>query len=388
MVESSSTSKDLWFSTVPSLGEIPKQVTEESLEVRARRIFENEIIGALIHSGEASRSNIKIQTTYRTDGYADIPIPMLSLRIGTRSDSFSFEQTSSVQVVSTLHNPAGKWQSVTVNNGSYGRSDIYIKNGISFQAEEELLHAADSIARGELRIGNFNDVCYGSAVENAVHASMVFDALLTVAAKEIGIEEYEYWRNIASEQTRIDRGNIGLAYRYSFNSIRPTYPNTLLGKEVNERFQYPFTTRKDVEDMLKYYIHRMNVNWISSDRASFEGFESMHELIALTYGDHFFDLMMKLYEMTYEIQNRTAAQSIHDDEPQIDIEAVVNFGKTVLRNARQGASESQLVRHHNPLSNRPILRYEIESFDHDIEFMRTIGLPVLFTVDKLQNLTL
>ncbi|MBN1915887.1 hypothetical protein JW796_02730 [Candidatus Dojkabacteria bacterium] len=243
--------------------------------------------------------------------------------------------------------------------------------------QEEMLHAGEEILRENVLDLETVEPHLDRAAILAVHSSIVLDSILTMAAVEMGEEEYLYWHDRAKEQTVKDALEISAKKRESL---------TLMGKKVNERFIYPFITREYLEIILnnfqEMYIDLMFCGNMNREKTRVsEDMASMLELVLLSYGEEHRGLLQQLLHIEDEVNGKIV--NVADQ--------AIEFGKRLLQYAKGTALEVAIVRHHKPLT-RPLkelsLDYKIGDLCavSDIDKLSNLGLPAMLTLRDLKRI--
>lgn len=248
-------------------------------------------------------------------------------------------------------------------------------------ASEEFLHGAEVLIRKQAE-NPFDEMNTFNVLKHAAHASCLIDAVLTRAAMEMGKAEYLHWYNHSRFQTGLDGLNLF--------PDRELFGNTLLGKSINERFQYPFVTRQYITNMIVNFINDVHTDWFVEERklnllllkngqppggktSEQAVLELSHEekvnrsLFArmqyamLAYGEYSYPMMMKLLECG-QVRNQDRGRiGIPNQTVVLEnaAEEAIELGKQWLTYFKSHGMEKELVRHHTPYS-RPLRQTEFE----------------------------
>lgn len=234
-------------------------------------------------------------------------------------------------------------------------------------ASEEFLHGAELVIRNmdktEAKVSELNTF---DVVKHVAHYSVLLDHVLTKAAVELGPEEYLYWKNRAQSQTEVD-----VRYRLGDN-----WHQTLLGRSINERFQYPQVTEDYIERMLVNFVNDVQSTWFKDGDLNRSLYARLQYAL-LAYGPDAMQNMMRLLECG-DLKSKQLINSARD---------AIELGKHMLKNAKDGDNVANLVRHHVPY-NREITKddftYELaDDVLNELNKLQRRNLPVVLNYTNI-----
>lgn len=215
--------------------------------------------------------------------------------------------------------------------------DIFVNQTDHPHAQEELLHAAQ-----EILFGNDNGMSFSTAKtsEQLVHTSFLLDMALSFAALEEGT--WQKWHQKADELQQKERQHFVKTQAWDY---------TLLGKNLNKRFQYNNMSLADVGVFWK------NLSIYFKDMFNNVGGITNHEMVevfefgCLAYGTLHRDL-------SYSMVDLPIGDHLTDEEAG---RVVVDWAKRVLKHFSGTEHETELLGHHSDVREIPehYFNYEV-----------------------------